>query len=85
MEIKNVMALIANGFIKGAASTIVVKKSADSSMNKGRGNNKNPFLGRVELIKTYKGFVMGTDYSSSLQKTASRMGNECEPNLKNVC
>lgn len=85
MEIKNVMALIANGFIKGAASTIVVNKSADSSMNKGRGNNKNPYLGRVELIKTYKGFMMGTDYKNSLENTASRMGNDDEKaNLKKV-
>lgn len=85
MEIKNVMALVANGFIKGAASTIVVNKSADSSMNKGRGNNKNPYLGRVQIIKTYKGFVMGTDYAKSLENTASRMGNDDEKaNLKNV-
>lgn len=79
------MALIANGFEKGAASTIVVNKSADSSMNKGRGANRNPFLGRVDVVKTYSGFVMGTDYTTSLENTASRMGNgDAEANLKQV-
>ena len=83
MEKKEIMAMIANEFVKGAASTIVVNKSADSSMNKGRGANRNPFLGRVTIIKTYSGFVMGTDYAASLEKTASRMGNEGETaNLK---
>ena len=85
MEIKNVMALIANECLKGAASTIVVIKSADSSMNKGRGNNKNPYLGRVQMIKSYNGFVMGTDYTNSLENTAKRMGNDDEKaNLKSV-
>ena len=79
------MALIANEFGKGAASTIVVNKSADSSMNKGRGENRNPYLGRVMIEKTYTGYVMGTDYSRSLGNTAERMGNEdAEANLKKV-
>lgn len=85
MEKKEIMAMIANEFIKGAASTIVVNKSADTAMNKGRGANRNPFLGRVTICKTYSGFVMGTDYAASLSKTASRMGNEGETaNLKAV-
>ena len=50
-----IMAIIANEFVKGAASTIVVNKSADSSMNKGRGANRNPFLGRVIIAKEYCG------------------------------
>lgn len=85
MERNEIMALIANEFIKGAASTIVVNKSADTAMNKGRGANRNPFLGRVIIAKTYTGFVMGTDYSNSLENTASRMGNDdAEANLKKV-
>jgi hypothetical protein len=83
MEKLEVMALIANEFVKGAASIVVVNKSADSAMNKGRGANRNPFLGRVMIAKTYYGMVMGTDYSNSLDNTASRMGNDdAEVNLK---
>jgi hypothetical protein len=85
MERNEIMALIATEFIKGAASTIVVNKLADTAMNKGRGANRNPFLGRVIIAKTYTGFVMGTDYSNSLENTASRMGNDdAEANLKKV-
>ena len=85
MENVEIMALIANEFVKGAASTIVVNKSADSAMNKGRGANRNPFLGRVIIAKEYSGFVMGTDYSNSLENAAERMGNEdAEANLKRV-
>lgn len=85
MEKLELMALIANEFVKGAASTIVVNKSADSAMNKGRGANTNPFLGRVVIEKTYCGYVMGTDYQNSLEATAERMGNEgAEANLKKV-
>lgn len=83
MDKKEIMALIANEFVKGAASTIVVNKSADSAMNKGRGANRNPFLGRVIIAKEYCGYVMGTDYSNSLANTANRMGNgDKEVNLK---
>ena len=78
-----IMAMIANEFGKGQASTIVVNKSADTSMNKGRGANRNPFLGRVIIAKEYSGYVMGTDYSNSIENTASRMGNDdVEANLK---
>ena len=85
MDKKQVMAFIATEFVKGAASTIVVNKSADSAMNKGRGANCNPFLGRVVIEKTYSGYVMGTDYSNSLENTASRMGNDsAEAKLKKV-
>ena len=85
MERNEIMALIANEFIKGAASTIVVNKLADTAMNKGRGANRNPYMGRVIIEKTYSGYVMGTDYESSLENTASRMGNDdAEANLKKV-
>lgn len=83
MDYKKVMALIANEFGKGAASTVVINKSADSSMKKGRGENRNPYMGRVMIEKTYTGYVMGTDYKGSLENTATRMGNEGErANLK---
>jgi hypothetical protein len=84
MERQELMALIANEFVKGAACTVVVNKSADSSMNKGRGVNTNPFMGRVEIEKTYNGFVMGTDYQNSIENTAERMGNGTDANLKSV-
>ncbi len=85
MEKIEIMALIANEFVKGASSIVVVNKSADSAMNKGRGANRNPFLGRVMIEKTYCGYVMGTDYSNSLDNTASRMGNDdANVNLKSV-
>lgn len=83
MDSKKVMAMIANEFSKGVASTIVVNKLADSAMNKGRGANRNPFLGRVIIAKEYCGYVMGTDYANSITNTANRMGNEgAEVNLK---
>ena len=79
------MSAIAQGFIKGAGCTVVVNKSADSSMNKGTKNNRNPFLGRVMLKKTYSGFVMGTDYRTSVENTAKRIGNEgAKAELKTV-
>ena len=85
MEMLELMANIANEFIKGASCTVVVNKSADSAMRKGNTSNRNPFLGRVTIRKTYSGYVMGTDYSNSLTNTAERMGNEGEkPNLKKV-
>ena len=84
MERQELMALIANEFVKGAACTVVVNKSADNSMNKGRGVNTNPFIGRVEIETTYNGFVMGTDYQNSIENTAERMGNETDANLKSV-
>ena len=83
MEKQKMMDEIRSMFVKGATCTVVINKSADSSMNKGRGANRNPFLGRTEIRKTYSGYVMGTDYSNSLRNTAERMGNEgAEPNLK---
>lgn len=84
MDRNEIMAMIANEFVKGAASTIVVNKSADTSMNKGRGANINPFMGRVVIEKTYSGYVMGTDYQNSIENTASRMGNDSDANLKSV-
>ena len=85
MERNEIMAIIANEFVKGAASTVVVNKSADTAMNKGRGENRNPYMGRVIIEKTYSGYMMGTDYANSLENTAERMGNDdAEANLKKV-
>lgn len=78
------MATIATTFKKGAASTIVTIKSADTKMNKGRGTNLNPYLGRVTIVKTFNGYVMGTDYKSSLERIANRMGNQSQVELKKV-
>lgn len=69
-------------FVKGAGCTVVVNRSADNDMKKGRGANRNPFLGRVMLRKTYSGYVMGIDYPKTLSRIAERMGNEGTPNLK---
>lgn len=83
MEKQKMMSEIRSMFVKGACSTIVISKDGDSSMNKGRGANRNPFLGRVNIRKTYSGYVMGTDYANSLKAIAERMGNtDAEPNLK---
>ena len=85
MERQNLMALIAEVFDKGEGSFVVVNKSADSCMNKGRGANRNPFLGRVILHKEYSGYVMGTDYKKSIENTADRMGNsDAEAKLRDV-
>ena len=70
-EIKNI---IATTFTKGTATIITTRKSADKSMNKGRGTNRNPYIGRVEVITTYSGYVMGTDYSNSVKNIAERLG-----------
>lgn len=78
-----IMREIAREFVSGAACTVVVNRSADSSMNKGRGANRNPFMGRVMLHKIYCGYVMDTSYVNSLLNTAGRMGNEdVQVNLK---
>lgn len=85
MDRIEIMALVATEFDKGAACSVVVNKLADSSMNKGRGANRNPFLGRVIIAKQYDGFVMGTDYKKSIENAANRMGNtDAEATLKEV-
>ena len=76
------MSEISSMFKKGASCTVVINKSADSSMNKGTKNNRNPFLGRVTLRKTYSGYALGVDYPNTLKAIAERMGSNAEPNLK---
>lgn len=76
MEKRDLMVLIISTFEKGAACTLVAHKTADSKMRKGRtAATRNPYLGRVEIRKTYSGLVMGTSYTNSLTNTAARMGN----------
>lgn len=84
MNKEKVMEIISNEFEKGAACTVVTNKSADSAMRKGSKDNRNPYLGRVEVETVYSGFVMGTDYQRSIENTAKRMGNEAEASLKKV-
>lgn len=78
MNIIELIQLIIATFDRGAASTIIQQKIlTEKDMNKGRGANRNPFLGgRVEMTKVFSGFVMGTDYSRSLAAAATRIGNE---------
>lgn len=84
-----IIQLVMNTFVKGAATTIVQRKVlSEKEMNKGRGVNRNPFLGgRVVMTKTIKGVVMGTDYARSVAAAATRNGNETsssDVNLKKV-
>lgn len=68
---------IENGFAKGACSTIVMRKRlGENDMRKGRGANVNPYFGRVEKVTTYSGYVMGTDYLTSIVNAAVRSGND---------
>ena len=72
-----IMRMITELFIKGAASIIIQEKMlTDKEMNKGRGQNRNPYFGRVLMRKTFSGYVMGTDYAASVANAATRMGNE---------
>lgn len=72
-----IMRMITELFIKGAASIIIQEKMlTDKEMNKGRGQNCNPYFGRVLMRKTFSGYVMGTDYAASVANAATRMGNE---------
>ena len=78
MNIFDLMRLIMATFLKGSASTIIQQKIlTEKEMNKGRGANRNPFLGgRVLMVKTFSGYVLGTDYTNSLVNAAKRMGND---------
>lgn len=75
MTNKDIMAIVATVFDKGASCTVVVNKSADKTMRKGRGINRNPYLGRVTMIKTYIGYGLGMDYKSNVDDASKRMGN----------
>jgi hypothetical protein len=76
MDYTKVMSEIRSMFNAGESCVVVVRKSADSSMNKGRGANRNPLLGRVTVEKRYAGYAMGCDYPTQVGNTATRLGNE---------
>ena len=70
------MSEIRSTFIAGAASVVVVVRSADSEMRKGTKNNRNPLLGRVMLRRTYSGYALGTDYRNQVVDAANKCGND---------
>lgn len=76
MNIIELMNLIIATFKCGAASIIEQHKVlGEGEMNKGRGANRNPYLGgRVLMKRIYSGYVLGTDYATSVANTANRLG-----------
>lgn len=66
---------ISNIFKKGCNTTIVIAKSCDDMMNKGRGANRNPYLGRLTKVETYGGWCLGVDYSNACQSAAVASGS----------
>lgn len=66
---------ITNLFSKGCNTTIVIAKSCDDMMNKGRGANRNPYLGRLTKVETYGGWCLGVDYSNACQNAAIASGS----------
>lgn len=66
---------ISNIFKKGCNTTIVIAKSCDDLMNKGRGANRNPYLGRLAKVETYGGWCLGVDYSNACQNAAIASGS----------
>lgn len=78
-----VMGIIANNVKKGAGTVVVLEK--EYSMNKGRGSNRNPFLGRVTQKSVYHGYGLGMDYKACIEAAAERAngGEKVEAKLKN--
>ena len=66
---------ISNIFKKGCNTTIVIAKNCDDLMNKGRGANRNPYLGRLTKVETYGGWCLGVDYSNACQNAAIASGS----------
>ena len=66
---------ISNLFSKGCNTTIVIAKNCDDLMNKGRGANRNPYLGRLTKVETYGGWCLGVDYSNACQNAAIASGS----------
>lgn len=44
-------------------------------MNKGRGENKNPYVGRLTKVETYGGWCLGIEYSTACQNAALASGS----------
>lgn len=81
VSVNNAVNFISNTFAKGAASRIVIVK--ETKMNKGKGANRNPYLGRVFEVVSYGGWVLGTNYAVSVGNAAERSGCEgAEVNTK---
>lgn len=66
---------ITNLFSKGCNTTIVIAKNCDDLMNKGRGANRNPYIGRLTKVETYGGWCLGVDYSNACQNAAIASGS----------
>ena len=66
---------ISNLFRKGCNTTIVIAKNCDDLMNKGRGANRNPYIGRLTKVETYGGWCLGVDYSNACQNAAIAAGS----------
>lgn len=76
-----VMGIIAQNIKKGAGCVVVLEK--EYSMNKGRGANRNPFLGRVTQKSVYHGYGLGMDYKACIEGAAERAtGEKVEAKLK---
>ena len=80
-QMKEQMQNVIRTFAKGVGTTLVTEKIAsDKEMNKGRGENKNPYLNGSLVIRTiYSGVIMGTDYSQSLANAHKRITGETMP------
>ena len=72
------VANISNSLAKGQNTQVTIFKSLDDDMKKGRGENTNPFMGRVAKREVYGGWVVGTNYSSSCEKASNRSGGSGE-------
>ena len=70
-----IMVAIIKSFTKGTACTIVQEKfGSEKDFNKGRANNRCPYIGQHFLIRnTMIGYVMGTDYANSLANAHNRL------------
>ena len=49
----SVVSNISNALAKGQSTQVSIYKSLDDNMNKGRGANKNPYIGRVYKREIY--------------------------------
>ena len=81
------MRLIMATFAVGQGSKLITFKNADKDMKKGTKNNRNPYLGRVQVRAEYSGYVMGTNYAESVANKAQKLGydvsvEEVRDNLK---
>lgn len=81
-EVMNVMNYVTNTFRKGCGTSITICKDVD--MNKGRGADKNPYIGRLTKVETYGGWSIGTDYETSCNNSAERSGSDAEIETQSV-